>query len=877
MKRNMLLVLNLLVMLSMLLVACQPTTPVAPATEAPSGETASTEEVVATEAPAEPETPAEPAEATEAPAEPETPAEPTTTRKGGWLDEIVFSVVSGDSALSQIQAGAIDIYANGLSSRDLPAIKESGVGYSVSNGLYYDLLFNPAGPEFTDGRFNPFSNRKMREAMNWLVDRNYLNQEVYEGGALPKFFCITTQFPDYTALIDTARRLEAYYAYNMDKAKEVIDAEMAAMGAELVDGKWNYNGKPVTLTFIIRNDSDGTRVPIGDYFAAQLEAVGFTVDRQYKTGSEASPIWIGSDPKEGQWHIYTAAWSATVLDRDEGNLFQEMYLDSSVQGIPAMLQNVSDPEYKELGDKLANGQYNSLEERHEMMARALELSLQDSLQVFLIDGKNFIPFNKDVVATTDLAAGIEGASVYPFTLRFKDKEGGTLRWATQDLFAEPWNPIAGSNWTFDNGAIRATSSGYGEIIFDPYTGLYWPLRMERAEVTVKEGLPVGKTLDWVDLEFVPQIQVPEGAWVDWDAEKQVFITAGEKFPEGSTALRKTTVYYPADLFETVKWHDGSNLSLADVVMTMIMTFDRAKPESPIYDEQAVPNYDAFMATFKGYRIASTDPLVVEFYSDSYQLDAELNMPGQNGFIAYPGYTFGEGSWAALGVGNMAEAAGELAYSADKATAKEIEQTSYVGGPALEILNKYLSQAIAEKAIPYAPTLSQYLSEDEAVARYENFQKWYEEHKNFWVGTGPYYLDQAFLTEKSLVLKHYADYPDSADRWSAFGEPKIADVEIDGPGQVKIGEEAAFDVYVYFHDEPYASADIKQVKYLLHDASGAVVSVGDAELVDEGVYQIILNAEATQALSAGSNQIEVAVVPTVVSQPTFTFIEFVTTP
>jgi len=73
------------------------------------------------------------------------------------------------------------------------------------------------------------------------------------------------------------------------------------------------------------------------------------------------------------------------------------------------------------------------------MARALELSLQDSFQVFLIDGKNFIPYNTNLIATSDLAAGIEGALIWPHTVRFRDAEGGSLKWATQNLFGEPWN------------------------------------------------------------------------------------------------------------------------------------------------------------------------------------------------------------------------------------------------------------------------------------------------------------------------------------------------------------------------------------------------------------------------------------------------------
>src|SRR5690606_16362131 len=127
-----------------------------------------------------------------------------------------------------------------------------------------------------------FSNRKIREALNWLIDRNYINQEIYAGGSLPKLLPVTTQLVEYTNLIDTARALESKYAYNFDRANEVIETEMLAMGAELVDGKWQYNGAPVNLIFLIRNDGDGTRQSMGDYVSNQLEAVGFTVDRQYK-------------------------------------------------------------------------------------------------------------------------------------------------------------------------------------------------------------------------------------------------------------------------------------------------------------------------------------------------------------------------------------------------------------------------------------------------------------------------------------------------------------------------------------------------------------------------------------------------------------------
>jgi peptide/nickel transport system substrate-binding protein len=94
---------------------------------------------------------------------------------------------------------------------------------------------------------------------------------------------------------------------------------MEGMGAELdPDGKWQFNGKPVTLIFMIRPDGDGTRKPMGDYFANQLETVGFTVDRQYKTSSEAFPIWLGTAGADGQWQFIHRLYPGGFRDERGG-------------------------------------------------------------------------------------------------------------------------------------------------------------------------------------------------------------------------------------------------------------------------------------------------------------------------------------------------------------------------------------------------------------------------------------------------------------------------------------------------------------------------------------------------------------------------------
>ncbi len=294
-----------------------------------------------------------------------------------------------------------------------------------------------------------------------------------------------------------------------------------------------------------------------------------------------------------------------------------------------------------------------------------------------------------------------------------------------------------------------------------------------------------------------------------------------------------------------------------------MEFDRADEASAIYDPQAVPNFEAFANVFKGFRITSTDPIVVEFYTDSVAADAELNVfslwpgPASSSFQVYP---FGEGAWDVLAVANLAEAAQEIAYTTDKSTELEVEWTNFIGGPSIEILNKYLDQAIADQYIPYAPTLAEYITPEEAVTRYTNLKQWVADHGSYWVGTGPYYLDKAYLTEKTLTLKYFDGYPDMADRWSSFGQPKIATVNLDGPAQVTIGQEAEFTVDVMLNETAYPSEDIKSVKFLVFDANNNIVAVEPAEYAAEGQYLAKLSSELTEKLATGSNKLTVAVVP-----------------
>ncbi len=788
-------------------------------------------------------------------------------RTGAWLDTVVFvEEPDSDSAITRLEVGDIDVYAYSITEPPIAdrILASDKLDYSISYGSFNELTFNPV-LELNDGTLNPFGNAKIREAMNWLIDRDYICQEIVGGLAVPRYVDIQLASADYGDLADVIAAIEILYAYNPEKAAEQITAEMEGLGAVLTDGKWTYNGEPVVITALIRVEDE--RLEIGDYVSNQLEDLGFEVFRDYKTSAEASACWISSDPADGCFSFYTGGWVSTVISRDEATNFGDYYTPRG-WGIPLWQAYSPSAEFDAVVEKLYTSEFTSVEERKALMAEVLPLSMEDSVRVWLKDDTGYAAWRKEASISSDLSGSVYGSWLWPYTARWDDRIGGSMTIAEPSIMTQAWNPLAGSNWVYDNMPIRATMDV--AQLNDPFTGLNLPNRIERAEVTIKEGLPVGVTLDWVTLDFADEIVVPDDAWADWDAENQVWITAGEKFTETQTVNRKSVVYYPEGMFDSITWHDGSPLSVADFVMYMILQFDRSKEASPYYDEGTVPSFNSFMSTFRGVRILSEDPLVIETYDDYWVLDAEEMVSDWD-----PSYGYGPGAWHALTPGMMADGDLEAAWSDDKAVTNEIEQISMIAGPTLEILNNKLISATEEVFIPYAPTLGNYVTAEEAAARYANLNEWFRRRGHFWVGYGPFYLERAFPVEGTLILQRNEAYPDSATKWAGFAEAPLPVIEVDGEDMVTIGEEAVYDIFATFKDEPYPAADMKMIKYLVFDATGNLAYVGEAEAVEDGYWQATLSADVTGALEAGANQLVFVAVSKLAIIPVTATFEFVT--
>ncbi|MGI6641427.1 MAG: ABC transporter substrate-binding protein [Limnochordia bacterium] len=244
-----------------------------------------------------------------------------------------------------------------------------------------ELTFNPV--VFDDPNvLNPFASQRIREAIHYLVNRDYIADEHISGHATPCLTFISEDTFDYEFMADIIAELADKYAFNQALAEAIITEEMEALGAELVEGVWHYNGEPVTLKFIIREEDE--RKAIGEYIAGQLEAIGFTVQRLEKNGSEANPIWMIGDPHAGEWHLYTGGWTGSVgMAFSDTFLFQ--YFTTDGVSYSPLWQSYDPPE--ELASaavQLWGENFRSAEERKEVFEQGLKSALEYAVRIGLV-------------------------------------------------------------------------------------------------------------------------------------------------------------------------------------------------------------------------------------------------------------------------------------------------------------------------------------------------------------------------------------------------------------------------------------------------------------------------------------------------------------
>ena len=250
-----------------------------------------------------------------------------------WEEIQIHGVTNTQTAISGVAKGDYDVYwkeisPKNLSNMDTAYTKNLNTIGTITNWLSLDLnlvgdpqtgLVNSDGTE----KFNPFALREIRYAMNWLINRNYIVNNILNGGGAPMFG------PQVSGQVDAASRInlvakalgftaqgdEQYALKMINDAMNKAAQNLREKGytLEKKDGVWYFNGQPVTVKVIARSD-DPNRLAEGKYIAQLLERAGFDVEILQWTRTQASKTVYSSDPTTLQWHVYTEGWIKSGIE-----------------------------------------------------------------------------------------------------------------------------------------------------------------------------------------------------------------------------------------------------------------------------------------------------------------------------------------------------------------------------------------------------------------------------------------------------------------------------------------------------------------------------------------------------------------------------------
>ena len=754
---------------------------------------------------------------------------PRAIPNGPWIDELI---ITQDNDLSRIidmlENNQIQAYLSPITDLELMNYinQSSIIRYNITYGAMYELTFNPAKFNADKG-FSPFNNCRIREAMNYIVNRSYILNDIFMKWGSQKWTPFIKDSPEYGRLIDIIRLIELKYPYNFSKGNRIIYDEMTNMSAILINGKWYYpvkvNGnieyKPVIIKVLIREE-DKRRL-IGEYIASQLERLNFTVERIYGSFFDLFPIVFLGDPKEGEWHIYTGGWIGFPLGRDESDLFAFFYTPHGFGNF--MQYSNPSPEFLETSEKLFYKNWNSWNERMNLMRNATLMAMNNSLRVWLSDNYYMYICRKEIESVFDLNFGFGGA-IWSRTVRYRGQIGGTINAINRKVLIDPWNPVDSPMQLYD--FILMNYIGDNAFINHPYTGLPLPNRVVNVTLFIEKDIPVISSSPWIEIVKVDEIRVPEDALYAWNASLKVW----EYAPPNTYAKAKVVVNYGSILGQ-VKYQDNTSIAIADWLMDIGLKFERACPSSKLYDESVLNEFKTWRDNFRGMRIISEDPLVIEWYTNYTNQEAEL-------IAEYAAY-WPDHPWHTIAIGILAEENELLAFSKGKAEDLGVEWMNYINGSSLDILHDCLDEAINENYIP--PWISDYVTPSEANYRYSRLKDWYTLYHNFWVVSGPYILYYANYTEHKVILKAWRAYPFKANRFSYLIRALIPKVTLQGPNEINLGETLEYDVIVTYNGLPYPSSMIVNVKYVIIDLDELKIAYEEcAEYVGEGYYKIVFD-------------------------------------
>ena len=729
--------------------------------------------------------------------------------KGTFVDEVKFiQYLDENTALEEVRNGNLDIYFFRVSSDRIESDKaREGIQVFESTGGSYSILVNPS----ISDKFNPFSITELRFALNYLIDRNLIVNELIGGYGNAMISNYGIFSADYLSIIE---ELESFhFKYNPALADEIISRELEGVGAEKIDGLWHYNGKQIEITFFIRSD-DPVRKSIGEILASEFEKIGFKVNKDFGDLNKAFVVVYGSNPADQKWHIYTEGWGSSGFAKYDSVGLAQMYSPwfSNMPGNNnPTYWNYKNDYIDSITKKIYVSDFKSSDERSSLIKQATKEGVSESVRIFLASKTDQYVVNDNVDGVINaLGAGVPTR----FTTINAKSSDDSLVIGVKQIYQGAWNPVSGFSDTYSN---QIWLNIYDPGIFShPFTGKTIPIRT-----------------DWHVENFGSdaKITVPDDA-ISWDIDAQRWENVGV----GTEATSKIT-------FDLIlgNWHHEQRIDMNDILYNMYFLQEwgsELHEGDGTYDSEYSPQAAQNAKTLVGIKPIDDD--TIEVYVDYWHFDEAEIAAWATPWSSMP--------WEIVAASEDAVLDGKVSFSRSGGVSKSVSWLSLLVPNDANIIKEHLTEFKESKYIPPSLRDSEY-DWQYFEGRYDAAIRWIDENRHAIISNGPFYLNNYSPESRTITINSFdsTGYPFDAGKWEKFEQikfPKITNVEI--PNVVDLKKPLSILV---------KTTDSSAIHYFISNPKGETVASG-IKPVDNNLSEIILAAEETSHLVVGANTLKI---------------------
>jgi len=741
--------------------------------------------------------------------------------KTTFFDSVKFiQYLDENTALEEVRNGNLDIYYDRISPDRLENHQaREGLQVFDSTGRSYSILVNPAESK----EFNPFSSKEIRFALNYLIDRKLIVNELMGGYGSPIISYYNPSDPEYLTVIE---ELEMFnFKYNPTFANEVISKIMNERGAIKIGNKWQINEKQIEIRIFIRSD-DPIRKAIGEVLAAELEKIGFTVKKDFGDLNKAFVVVYGSDPAELKWNIYTEGWGHSVFVRYDSVGLGQMYSPwfSYMPGFNnPSYWNYQNEKLDELTQKIYTSDFETSEKRSEIIQKAVKEGINEGVRIFVASKIDQYVVNKKIIGiVNDFGAGVPSR----FTPINAKSDHSELKIGVKQIYQGAWNPVMGLTDSYSRHIWDIVSDP--ATFKHPFTGETFPVR---ANWQVETSGPNGK------------LSVPKEAKI-WNPLLQKW----GNVEEGTLATSKVIFD-----FEFSNWHNGEKMDMYDILHSLYFTIEwgtQIDEKDKTFDTEFTPRAAQSIQTLIG--INPIDEDTIEVYVNYWHFD--------EGEIADWAVLWSSVPWEITSAMEKAVIDGKVSFSRSGSTNKNVNWLSLIIPNDAKIIRDYLLEFKNSKFIPQSLKESNQNFEY-YQKRYDTSIKWIEEKNHAVISNGPFYLDSYSPESRTIKVTAFDDdsYPFKIGKWSEFEKPQLPSIKkIEMKEIIKKGEILNFVVNVENSD---------YVLYFLTNSEGEKIKSETLEVTNNNVI-INIPSENTYDLEIGANNIKLFAISNSVLKPDF---------